>query len=69
MKALKRFNPIVAIFGGLGMLGGLLLLGFAPFGGGDGVPDVFELQGEPGLQGAEAGQVRRQVVHVFDCRE
>ena len=43
-----------------------LFLGFPPFDCRDLLPHLLELQGQPGLQGAEAGQIRRKVVHVFD---
>ena len=44
------------------------LLQLAAFSGGDGGADFGELQVEPGLQGAEARQIRRQVVHVLSLR-
>lgn len=43
-----------------------LLLGFPPFDCRDLLPHLCELQCQPGLQGAEPGQIRRKVVYVFD---
>lgn len=46
----------------------LLPLGFLLLGRRDLLADSLEGHGEPGLQGAEAWQVRRQIVHVFESK-
>jgi len=47
----------------------VLPLAFLPLKVGDLLPDPVEAVGEPGLQGAEPGQIRGQVIHVSSLHQ